>query len=174
LGREGVPLVEGGGAAGGEEGEGFAGGGETEVGVERLAGSGAVFVAGEDDEVGSGLEGGAGWERPAGGASGIVGEVEAAEVDGGEVGVMDFDPVGAVAVFVGDAGLVAGHEFRDERSGADEGCEEEGAQEGCPRVQRGAGHGRMNRREGKPASTDYGLGGVVEARGVQKACRCGG
>jgi hypothetical protein len=87
---------------------------------------------------------------------------------------VDFDPVRAVAVFVGDAGLVTGHEFRDERSGVEERCEEQSAQEGGPRVQRGAGHGRMNRREGKPASTDYGLGGVVEARGVQKACRGGG
>jgi hypothetical protein len=56
----------------------------------------------------------------------------------------------------------------------EEGCEEQSAQEGGPREQRGAGHGRMNRREGKPASMDYGLTGVVEARGVQNACRSGG
>jgi hypothetical protein len=56
----------------------------------------------------------------------------------------------------------------------EEGCEEQRAQEGGPRVQRGAGHGRMNRLAGKAASMDYGLAGVVEARGVQKACRRGG
>ena len=96
-------------ARGGEE-EGFSGCGEAEVSVERLAGRGAVFIAGEDDEVATGLERGACGERPAGGDGGVVGEVEACEVDGGEVGVVDFDPVREFAVFVGDAGLVTGAE----------------------------------------------------------------
>jgi hypothetical protein len=71
--------------------------------VERLAGGDSVLVAGEDDEVATGLERGACGECPAGGDGGIVGEVEAGEVEWGEVGVVDFDPVREFAVLVGDA-----------------------------------------------------------------------
>jgi hypothetical protein len=63
------------------------------------------------------IDGDLGWEGPFGGICGIVGEGAAGEVEGLAVGVEEFDPVGAVAVFVGDAVGVAGDDFGDVRSG---------------------------------------------------------
>ena len=83
--------------------------------MEWEAGGGAGFAAGEDDEVAACGDGDSGWEGPFGWFCGIVGEGAAGEVVGLAVGVEEFDPVGAFAVFVDDTGGVAGEDFGDVR-----------------------------------------------------------
>ena len=82
------------------EGEVFAGGAKAEVGVEFGTIDRTIFSGGENNEVGEGTEGGIG-ETPFGEVGGVVGEIVISEDGGGSAGVVDFNPVGGVAVFIG-------------------------------------------------------------------------
>ncbi len=89
-----------------DEGEVFAFAGEAEVGVEFGAADGAVFIGGEDEEESVGWDDGGGGEAPFGALGGAVGEVVAADVDGGGGRVVEFDPVLGSAVGVEDGARV--------------------------------------------------------------------
>ena len=47
------------------------------------------------------------------GFRGVIGEGMTCEVDGGRVGIVDFNPVRKISVLVGDDPIVAGHKLSD-------------------------------------------------------------
>ena len=111
------------------------------------AGRASVFARGEDDAVGARFHVD-GREWPALGVGGVVGEGEIGERDGFGAGVVEFDPVAAVAVFVADAVLVGGEEFGEDDwgSGGGKGCEGQCRRGGGAEWKRlpwGASHGIM-------------------------------
>lgn len=87
------------------EGEVFATGAEAEVGVKIAGGVWGVIAGGKDEEVLVWGENSAAWKGPQGAVCRVVGEVVAGDVEGEEVAVVDFDPVGGVAVAIVEAGV---------------------------------------------------------------------
>ena len=108
----GGKLLEDGAAVWCDEGEVLAVGAEAEIGVKVAGGVSGVGAGGKDDEVFIAREGGAGGEGPLLKIGGVIGEEVAAEVEGGEIAVVDFDPVAGVAVAVCKSGIT-GDEFAD-------------------------------------------------------------
>ena len=108
LGRV-VELVDHRAAIGIDEGEVSAACGDFEVAMQL--GKSTACASGEDDEVGISVERNASGEGPLGEVSGVAGEMKAVEVDGEGVGIVDFDPVREVAIFIGEVAVVASEKF---------------------------------------------------------------
>ena len=83
-----------------------------EVGVKFGAGDGAVFIRGENDQIAIGRDAGVG-ELPLGGVERIIGEEKAAQVLGRSGGIAQLDPIGMIAVLVGQADGIDGKDFID-------------------------------------------------------------
>ena len=139
---EGGEAAFDGSAVGLDEGEEFAGAVEGEGRVEGREGRGAVFSGAEDDETGTGGEGDGG-EAPLAEVGGVVGKEPAVEGSGGWAGVFEFEPVRVVAIGVGEAAGVVGHEFGDAERGLERGCGEDeegrgaGGEDGLHGAERG-------------------------------------
>ena len=87
---------------------------ELKPGVQRLIGDGDVVAGGENHQIAIAAEALPGGDLPMVQVIVLVGEEVAAQVDGGGVGVIDFDPIGGAAEIVDQAVGVAGQEFGDE------------------------------------------------------------
>src|SRR5882724_3692248 len=107
--------------------------------MERLPKGGVVVPGGENDHVAAPGHDGSSGELPQGRIARVVGEVIAAEVKVGDLGVVDFDPVGSVAVVVDDAVVVGGQKLGDHRGIDRLGAEKEAV---LKRLQPGSGSGR--------------------------------
>jgi hypothetical protein len=86
---------------------GLAAGAELEVGVQLVAGHSPVFARCKDDQVlarGQQLAG----KEPLIQLAGVIGQRPARKVDGCGRGIANLDPIGALAVFVDDPGVVGG------------------------------------------------------------------
>ena len=59
-----------------------------------------VFARGEDDKAGIGREAGPGGNGPLLGEVGIIAQSESREVERSEIGIVNFNPITRVAVFV--------------------------------------------------------------------------
>ena len=102
--------------------EGFAGGFELEIRMQRLAGDCAVFVGEEDDEVIPPGERGGG-EGPLEARRGVIAEAPAGEARGRVAVVIEFHPVGRAAVFIAQAGVVLRTDFIEHHAaGVRHGC----------------------------------------------------
>jgi hypothetical protein len=87
------------------------GGIQSEIGMERPARGRLVFSGGEhDEEFASGEIGGG--KIPGAGGWGIA-ECPASEVEGFRGNILDFDPVGSMAIFIDETLASPGAEFRD-------------------------------------------------------------
>jgi len=75
----------------------------------------SIFIGSKDDEVFTGCDVYV-RQGPLGKIGCIIGEAPVCEADGFCVRIMDFNPIGGVAVFIGDAGGVAREEFGDDRA----------------------------------------------------------
>ena len=92
--------------------------------MEFVAGDRSIFIGSKDDEVFTGCDVDV-REGPLGKIGRIIGEAPVCEADGFGVRIMDFNPIGSVAVFIGDAGGIARKEFGDDWACLKEGKSEE-------------------------------------------------
>ena len=100
------------GAVRGDECEILAARTEFEIGVQRRAGRAAIFLRGEDDKETIGRQVG-GRELPLGEIVRRVGEKPTREAGGGSILVLNFNPVGVVAVLVIERDVIDRHELGD-------------------------------------------------------------
>jgi hypothetical protein len=106
-------LIDDGQTVGSNEPEVLAVGGEFEIRVQFAAGEDAVLVGGEHHAICARGHRRTRGERPFGFLEGVVRQVHSAEVYRVGAGVVDFEPVGGIAIGVEQAILVRGHELGD-------------------------------------------------------------
>ncbi len=83
--------------------------------MQWLASDGSVFSAGENDQISAGCHHRSIGERPACRFAAAVRQVISAEVEREGVWVVDLDPVGCDAVFIGESRLVLADKLGDKR-----------------------------------------------------------
>ena len=94
----------------------FALGAQTEVRVQVAGGIGTVFAGGEHDQIFARLHRRALGEAPLHAIVRIVGQRVVRQIDHAAGAVIQLDPVGVVAVLIGDAGEIGGHDFVDDQA----------------------------------------------------------
>ena len=96
------------------EGNGFAIGGQAELGMQSLACSGLVLLVTVDDQALACIQGHLGEEEADGEL--VVRQADAFQVDVIGAAVPDFDPVGILAVLIRQGGAVGGHDLADHQT----------------------------------------------------------
>ena len=96
-----------------DEGEVFTVVGKIEIGVKLRPGYRAVLAASEDDEISSRSNGDIG-KAPFGEIAGFISEIVAIEEYRAGSRVVNFNPVGVGAIFIGESGVIAGEKFGDD------------------------------------------------------------
>ena len=99
--------------------------------MQRLIGDGDVVAGGENHQIAIAAEAPPGGDLPMVQVIVLVGEEVAAQVDGGGVGVIDFDPIGGAAEIVDQAVGVAGQGIRGDEVGKETRSSSAPEQFGC-------------------------------------------
>src|SRR4029079_14487517 len=86
------------------------------VGVQLLPRHMAVFAGGEHREEAAGGNGG-GRELPFRRIACVVGQIPSAQIQWRSGGVLDFNPIGMIAVLIENADSIAGEKLADHRGG---------------------------------------------------------